>query len=382
VANDSERGLLGIALSPNFASDSLVYTYHTAATADGGTPISNKISRYRWTGTSLVFDRKIADLPPGPGPNHDGGKILFDQKGKLMAVIGDLNRQERTTNFENSGTTNRVGAILRMQPSGKSISTNPFASVAGAQDIYAYGVRNSFGIAIDPLTGALWDTENGPNRMDEINLVSPGFNSGWRDIMGPRSRNNNSTGTLVNLGPRAFYSDPEFSWAEPVAPTDLHFFDSSRLGNDYANDLFVGDVNSGSIFHFDLAADRRSLVLSGALADRVADNSAGDMLAEQQSIVFGEGFGIVSDLLNGPGGLFALSLSRGRLYRISQNPVATSSITSQMSMMTLGETMVAEPTIAALVNLFGLVALRRPGKAAARRGTSDRSVSSSPGCRG
>ena len=92
VANDSERGLLSIALSPNFATDNLVYLYHTAAPSDGAQPVSNQVDRYRLVGDQLVFDRKILDMPPGPGPNHDGGKIMFDAKGKLVGLLshGDL----------------------------------------------------------------------------------------------------------------------------------------------------------------------------------------------------------------------------------------------------------------------------------------------------
>ena len=371
VSNDSERGLLSIALSPNFASDSLVYLYHTAARADGGAPISNKVSRYRLDGDQLVFDRKIIDLPPGPGPNHDGGKIMFDAKGKLFVVVGDLNRNERTQNVETSPTITASGAILRLSPNGKTITTNPFyqtsADVSGGgtssggirarraegsvrasgggggsgsgtvvlssgtivlnapapvrpvSDIYAYGIRNSFGIAFDPVTGNLWDTENGPDRMDEINLVRPGFNSGWRDVMGPMGATPVEPGSLVQLGGRAHYSDPELSWSSPVAPTDLHFYDAGKLGPDYANDLFVGDVNTGSLYHFDLTSQRKSLRLTGPLSDYVVNND-GDLVDEIGENILGEGFGVISDILSGPGGMFVLSLSDGRLFRIQQNP--------------------------------------------------------------
>src|SRR5262245_26541374 len=78
VSNESERGLLSIVLSPNFATDNRVFLYHTVASADGSASLANRISRYRWNGSKLIFDRTIIDLPPGPGPNHDGGKMLID----------------------------------------------------------------------------------------------------------------------------------------------------------------------------------------------------------------------------------------------------------------------------------------------------------------
>ena len=347
VANESERGLLSIALSPNFATDKRVYLYHTAAKTDGGEPISNKISRYVFNGRELVFDRKIIDLPVSSGPNHDGGKIAFDAKGKLYVVVGDLNRNEVTSNFESSGVVSRRSAILRIEPSGGQIKTNPFASQSNTRtatdDIFAYGIRNSFGIAFDPVTGNLWDTENGPDKYDEINRVDAGFNSGWEDIMGPRARVT-APGALASLGAKSHYRDPEFSWVKTVGPTDLHFINSGRLGESFRNDMIIGDVNTGTLFHFDLNAQRNGLSLSGVLADKVADNSAGDINAEQSSITFGTGFGVVSDLLDGPGGMFALSLTNGTLYRISQRTPLP-----QMRVQSLGEVMVPEPGSAGIV---------------------------------
>src|SRR5688572_28980300 len=98
VANDSERGLLGVALSPTFASDNFVYLYYTSAAADGGSAIDNRVERFRWTGSSLTFDRRVLTMPASPGPNHDGGKITFGPDGKLYVVNGDLNRDNMNAN--------------------------------------------------------------------------------------------------------------------------------------------------------------------------------------------------------------------------------------------------------------------------------------------
>ncbi len=327
VANDGEQGLLGITLSPNFATDHFVYTYHTAARADGGSAITNKISRYLWdpANKTLTLNRKIIDLPSG-STSHNGGKIQFGSDGRLYAVIGDLGRPERTVNVQASNQLSDLGVILRMQPDGRRVTTNPFASSElhardPQQFIYAYGVRNSFGIAFDPVSGVLWDTENGPSSYDEINRVTAGMNSGWQQIMGPISRSGTDTSVLVNLGSKARYIDPKFSWVQTVAPTDLEFINSSHLGSGYRNDMIVGDVNTGSLYHFDLTSTRSGLQLLGALSDGVADNQnhIGD---QQAAIIFGTGFGTTSDIINGPGGLYVLSVSKGALYRISEAPVA------------------------------------------------------------
>jgi glucose/arabinose dehydrogenase len=364
VANDSERGLLGIALSPSFVSDQRIYLYYTAAGNDGGSPISNSVKRYRWTGSQLIFDRKIIDLPATPGPNHDGGKIVFGPKdGYLYIGAGELNRNEQTSNHRNSSDVNRIGAILRVSRNGRSIPTNPFYSAANIgtaraplNDIFAYGIRNTFGLAFDPQTRFLWQSENGPSFYDEINRISPGFNSGWESIMGPTSRNGGDTGPLVSFSERSHYEDPKFSWATPVAPTALHFLDTTRLGNQYKDDLFVGSVKGGKIFHFDLSPSRKVLSLTGPLSDVVADNSSSSLFAEQGAIVWGSGFGTVTDIKTAPGGMFVLSYDNGAIYRIT---------TASPRASALG-TIVPEPMcISPLALLF--MALRRRGTRAARQ---------------
>ena len=323
VANDSERGLLGIALGPGFGvTSSFVYVSYTRAANDGGDALDHRVDRYRWLNSTLVFDRRVLVRPATPGPNHDGGKIAFGPDNKLYVVAGDLNRNELTSNFENSSALTATASILRVNPSGSVVPANPFFGNGSRPraDIFAYGIRNSFGLAFDPVTGNLWDTENGPDRYDEINRVTPGFNSGWEDIMGPTSRNGGSPGTLASLGPAAHYEDPKLSWKTPVAPTDAFFMDSARLGKAYAHDLFVGTVlDGGVIYDINLTHTRKALQLSGPLSDGVADNASGSLLAEQSGIVFGTGFGVVTDIQSGPGGLYVTSLTQGSLFRITDN---------------------------------------------------------------
>ncbi len=321
VANDSERGLLGITLSPTYAQDNFVYLYYTAAARDGGAPIANAIVRYQYDGEKLVFNRKVRALPVAPGPNHNGGKLNFGPDGKLYAGIGDLNLNETTSNFNNR-IVNRQGTILRLEPYGGSPTDNPFYSARNVgtrnealNDIYAYGVRNSFGMAFDPVTGKLWDSENGRTEYDEINLVNPGFNSGWEKIMGPSNRL--GTPALVSLGDKAAYSDPEFSWKANVAPTDMLFMPNGRLGNEYRGDLFVGTTRGGKILRFDLNKTRDGFVLPANLQDLVADGTDADRFGESAPITFAQEFGTITDLFAGPGGMYVVSFTNGAIYRIT-----------------------------------------------------------------
>jgi glucose/arabinose dehydrogenase len=169
---------------------------------------------------------------------------------------------------------------------------------------YAYGIRNSFGIDFDPVTGNLWDTENGPAYGDEINLVEPGFNSGWTKIQGSaQTRQLDPASVLVNIGGKGTYRDPEFVWNQPVGPTALKFLNSEKLGKQYQNDMFVGDIINGNLYHFKLNEQRMGLLVGKAAAN-------------PQAIVFGNGFGGITDIQVGPEGyLYILSYS-GVIYRI------------------------------------------------------------------
>jgi glucose/arabinose dehydrogenase len=187
---------------------------------------------------------------------------------------------------------------------------------------YAYGIRNSFGIDFDPVTGKLWDTENGPDFGDEINLVNPGFNSGWEQVQGIWTREHldamgpvasQQPSNLVNFGGRGIYHVPQFTWNKTIGPTAIKFFNSDKLGEQYENDIFVSDIDNGNIYHFKLNQERNGFLLGGSLADNVAYTSK-----DSQQAVFATGFGGITDLQVGPGDgyLYVLSYTGGTNYRI------------------------------------------------------------------
>jgi aldose sugar dehydrogenase len=163
------------------------------------------------------------------------------------------------------------------------------------------------------LTGKLWNTENGPSYGDEINLVEPGFNSGWLGIQGMAPADFHSEQELVNFARRGNYSDPEFVWTDTVGPTAIKFLQSDKLGKQYENDAFVSDITQGNIYRFDLTNNRTSLEVEGSLVDKIANNAT-----ENSGIIFGEGFGGISDLEVGPydGYLYVVSLGHGAIYRV------------------------------------------------------------------
>lgn len=288
VDSTSERGLLGIAVLN------------------------------QWDGKSLVDPKLILDLPALPGPNHDAGKLSIGPDGNLYAIIGELRHNGKLQNIEDGPNPDDTGVVLRVNPSnGQGMPGGPFEN-AGAENplyrYYAYGIRNSFGIAFDPVTSKLWETENGPSSYDEINVIEPGFNGGWKKVFGPIARSDVTESDLVRF-PGSSYYDPVLSWKDPPALTGIEFYNSSKLGSEYSNNLFVGDYNNGNLYFFRLNSTRTGLDLNGfsGLSDLVVDNPK-----ELSEITFGTGFGGITDIKTGPDGLlYLVSISDGIIYRIT-----------------------------------------------------------------
>ncbi|HEY7461029.1 MAG TPA: PQQ-dependent sugar dehydrogenase [Gemmatimonadota bacterium] len=370
-----ERGALGIALHPGFNSNHFVYIFWTwkgSGTGKGrlqGSDSSdllmvpergNRIDRFVWNGSTLTFDRNILRLAARGSDHHVGGVLCFGPDRKLYVFVGDQNVRGQLQNVGSGPAPtnlNFTGVILRLNASGTAPGTNPFFAVGQARGgqagenikrIFAYGVRNSFGMAFDPVAGNLWIQENGDDAFDELDLVPPGFNSRWVQSMGPGSRHAQyrsievasgeldspsflptslaptfaqAQASLVDLGGSA-PGDPAFSWKFPLGLAGLGFLSSGNLGPGYQGDLFVGDVLTGRLFRFDLDAARTGFTSSDPrLADGVADNVARGGLTESETLIAGSGFGVVTDVETGPNGnLYVVSLTRNAVYQISAAP--------------------------------------------------------------
>ena len=346
VSFRDERGLLGLAVMGDERTDAkntFIFLYYThcpkvSGQAQTSQNCGNYVYRYNLdlNNNTLTNPKLILSLPALPGPSHNGGKLLMD-KDNLFVTIGDLqptafdkNQKDFDTKAQNimNGTNpdGRAG-ILRVTRDGKPVGNGILGHNYPLSIYYAYGIKNSFGIAIDPLSNNLWDTENGPQFGDEINLVKPGFNSGWEKVQGIWKLNqtrdkevvydpsDNQVG-LVDFDGKGNYSSPKFVWDKTVAPTALAFLNSSKLGKQYQNDILVGSVKNGIIYHFKLSSDRTSLLLSGDLSDLVFNKKD-----DPTPITFGKNFGIITDLKVSPydGYLYVVSGMKGDkgiIYRI------------------------------------------------------------------
>jgi glucose/arabinose dehydrogenase len=318
VANDGERGMLGTAVSRENDTTTYVFLYFTESGGgvdgddmQGVPPAGNRLYRYELQGDQLVNPMLMLDLPALPGPRYNGGPVVIGPDNNVYVIIGDVGgHTTMVQNFENGSEADGTSGILRIGKNGE-VPEPIIGTGAFGKYYFAYGMRSSYGMDFDPMTGVLWDTENGAPFVDEINLVDTGFNSGWKIVQGMVPPDYSLTG-LVMFNSESHYSNPEFTWTEPVDPTALEFLASSAFGEEYENDMFVGDISNGTIYRFELNENRSAFVLEGALDDTVANTPE-----EAEDAIFGTGFGSISDIKTGPDGyLYILSSVDGTLFRV------------------------------------------------------------------
>jgi len=341
--NDSNKTSVTASSSPRY-----VFLYYTAIEGrdgddivQGRQPLGNVVYRYELADNRLIKPKLLLTLPATPGAIGNGGKILVSPyDNNLYITIGGVGidgHKTKAQNVRNGVEPDGTSGILVITQDGQQVTQN---GILGSQDplvkYYAYGIWNSFGIDFDPLTGKLWDTENGVIFGDEINLVEPGFNSGWNKIDGIWLRGyaventeaheapNQTDDLLVDFNGKGKYSPPEFTWFDDVGPTAIRFFDSDRMGKLYEDDVFVGDILNGNIYHFKLNTQRTELLTEGKgpLSDNVVNSNE-----DTSDIIFGKGFGGITDIEVGPqdGYLYVLTFNdtQGTIIRITANSTAT-----------------------------------------------------------
>ncbi|AMK77903.1 MULTISPECIES: PQQ-dependent sugar dehydrogenase [Methylomonas] len=415
VNSNSERGLLSMALHPQFPEVPEVFICWTESSTGADSSavlevpvLGNRVDRYRWepaNGGRLVFEENLLKLRAlqtdniqvagqptsanaNPQGNHNGGVIKFGPDGNLYVFMGDQGRRGWLQNLPNGpflkaplvddtyggpapDDVHLSGVILRLNTNGGAPVDNPFfaagAAIGGGvganiQKIYSYGHRNGFGMAFDPTSGALWETENADDAFSELNRVIPGMNGGWIQFAGPASRIsqfkaiettqfNNAMqqvrypptriaytpalgkARLLTL-PGSLYVDPELSWKYEIGPAGTAFVDGDALGAEYNGTLWMGSsrgfaqvgANGGSLYRIKLTADRLHVDVSAdpRLADKVADNLFRAQKfdgTESETLQIGTGFGTTTDIEQGPdGNLYVVSITDSSIYRISRKP--------------------------------------------------------------
>lgn len=246
IESGGEKGLLGIAVDPNFSSNHYVYAFYTApgptnrvvrftATTSGGDTVATPGS------ATVIFD----NLPAAT--IHNGGFIQFGPDGMLYIFVGENNEAQDAQSL-----SSLRGKILRINPNGTIPSDNPFVGTLSApfSAIYSYGHRNSFGFTFHPHTDDLWETENGAGDNDQINRIIAGMNYGWPDCPGI------CNSPPFNAPP---YVNPIITFTPPIAPTGIVAIrEDSVYPAQYYNNLLFADFNVGQLHR---------IVLGGAGAD-------------------------------------------------------------------------------------------------------------------
>ncbi len=316
-----ERGLLGVAVKDitsneiNYRMDQgsqkFVFLYLTESLTDGATPLGNRVYRYEFNGTDLIYPVLLLDLPASY-LNHNAGKIKVAPDGTIFVIIGDQNRSGIFQNL-NASDTSPTGVIYHIDSTGNPSPKNPFYNSTSnklIQSIYAYGIRNSFGLAVDPITGTLWDTENGDVEYDEINQVNPGFNGGWKVISGPAQPPDKSK---LEMLPNSHYRDPVISYKDSIGITDLEFISSDMYGLSAMGSLLVGDINNGNLYLFHLNSTRDGISVNNeTLSSPVIDK---DIFLKK--ITLGSGFGSgITDIEKGPDGWIYILTLGGKIFRL------------------------------------------------------------------
>jgi aldose sugar dehydrogenase len=244
VQSNGEQGLLGIAPDPGYPSSPYVYAYATRALKSG---LFNEILRIKVKvkKDKGVSSKVIYKSDTTPGDYHDGGHIAFGPDGMLYAVVGEGHSPANAQNLKNN-----AGKVLRMTKKGKVPADNPFPGKL----IFAYGLRNSYGFTFDTQSGLMWETENGPECNDEINLEQAGENHAWgpnETCSGQAPQNTNQDGPQPRIMPLAYFTPT-------IAPTGAAFCDGCGLAN-AEGDLFFGAYNTGQIREVRLTGDRKGI---------------------------------------------------------------------------------------------------------------------------
>jgi aldose sugar dehydrogenase len=280
VRTEGERGLLGVAVDPNFAVNHHVWVYFTkySIAGDCGGTIKNRVVRITLNNDNTVTaDPDTAGCFPvyQPTPGyyvsiHNGGNLHFGPDGKLYIGVGNSNEEITDPHEPAQNLASPLGKLHRYNPTVPlSVpADNPFVSRPGAdKSNYAYGLRNPFDFTFDPVSGQLFATDNGDECDDEINLIHAGYNYGWR-VNYPQP----PLPCDDDVGPDPKYNTipPLYHWTPSMAPTGITFYTGDPIP-EWQNDLFMCAYKDSStaLHHFELNAARTAIVSHTILSDTI-----------------------------------------------------------------------------------------------------------------
>jgi aldose sugar dehydrogenase len=272
---DSMEALHFVAVHPKFAQNQFVYVSYPKR---DGERVTLAVARGRLSGAKVIDSREIFVADAWETGGNLAGRVFLTPDGSLYVTVGDRDRLCCTGTEDNSlrmkaqSLESDAGKTLRLRDDGTVPSDNPFVGRAGARpEIFTYGHRNGYGLAVNPETGELWQAEIGPMGGDEVNILLPGHNYGWPLV----STGRNYTGTLVSDQPwaRPGMDNPRIHWVPSISPSSIIFYTGDKFPK-WKNNLFVGSLTQQQLiriaFHQPSQAEPREGLLI-PLQQRIRD---------------------------------------------------------------------------------------------------------------
>jgi aldose sugar dehydrogenase len=237
VSRGTMAGLMDIALHPRFSENKRIYiSYHKPVPDNLG---SNAIMQGTWDGRSLTDMR---DIFVSDDVDTEASRLAFGKDGMLYMGIGGPGTGPQVSLMRPQNPNDYAGKILRLRDDGSVPPDNPFVGKAGSRAaVYSMGHRVQLGLAVNPYNGEIWESENGPNGGDEVNVIRAGKNYGWpivsygRDYLGPRF-----------TASRAEFEEPTMFWVPSIATSGMAFYTGDRFPA-WKGNLFVGGMREGEI---------------------------------------------------------------------------------------------------------------------------------------
>jgi glucose/arabinose dehydrogenase len=290
VNSDGQGGLLGLTLDPDFAKNQMVYWAFSEPLAEGNVTslAKGKLSadESKLENVKVIYQA----LPAYKGNLHYGGRVKFAKDGNLFLSTGE--RSDLVTRPQAQDLNSGLGKVIRVTTEGKPAAGNPFTGKA-RPELYSYGHRNVQGLAINPETGDLWETEFGPRGGDEVNRILPGKNYGWPTITYGIEYSGKQIGDVIQQ--KEGMEQPIYYYDPVISPSGITFYDGKQIP-EWKNNLFISSLSGMHICRL-------------VIKDNKVIGEERLLLSENQRF---------RDITEGIDGALYAVTDQGRLYRIGK----------------------------------------------------------------
>jgi glucose/arabinose dehydrogenase len=292
VNDKGQGGLLGLTIDPDFSNNRMVYWAFSENTPNG---TLTAVAKGKLSDDEKTIENAQVIYQATPAYNgtlHYGGRIIFDKTGNIIVSTGE--RSDLVTRPQAQDLQSALGKVIRITKDGKAAPGNPFENRTDARpELYSYGHRNVQGLAINPVTGDLWETEFGPRGGDEVNIVKPGKNYGWPIITYGLEYSGETIGDVIQQ--KEGMEQPIYYYDPVISPSGITFYTGDQIP-EWKNNLFIS-------------------ALSGMhIARLVIEN---DKVVGEERLLANESQRF-RDITQGKDGALYAVTDQGRLYRIGK----------------------------------------------------------------